>query len=147
MDQLKSPGDFPGPGMKGNDRVRPLIITGTQSAVIIRAGASRRNEDQIALLVDGHDRPGVRSARVPGFCRISIWRDRIPTPPQRAGACVEGAHDAAGHNGTRVVIDRGADDDEVVDHSRRRGAVIPTRPESGSIAEAYLALFAKISAR
>ncbi len=135
MHGLEVPHDAPGRRAKRDDGVRVAVVAGTKRAVIIRCGARRRHEDQVAGRIGRHDRPCVRCARAcgasvaPGRERrvIRILWNRVPGPAQRACPRVERAHFAARGSGPRVVGDGGARDDQVADDERRRRHLIRRR--------------------
>src|SRR5690242_19410419 len=66
MDKLKAPDKLAGLAAQSDHGVGPLVVAGSQTTVVVRAGTSRRNEEQVAFLVDRHDGPGVASAAAPG---------------------------------------------------------------------------------
>src|SRR5258708_3902281 len=109
MYKLKSPNEFTGLGAQCDYGVCPLVVTYAQSAIVIGAWAAGRNEDEVALGVDGHDGPGIGGTAAK-WLRLAIadaigpqW---IPTPSQRARAGVIGTHYAARHIRTVIIIDR-----------------------------------------
>src|SRR6516164_10113095 len=110
--QLKSPHQFPGLSAQGNYRIRPSVIAGPQSTVVVWAGASGRNEEQITFVVHGHDGPCVAGAALPLLCRavaggsLAARVDGIPTPAQSPAACVESPDHSARHIHAIVVVDR-----------------------------------------
>ena len=67
LDDLEGPGERAVSRVQRDHRVGVLVRTGTQTAVEVRAGTRRRQEDQAALRVDRHRRPDVR--RRPSLCR------------------------------------------------------------------------------
>src|SRR5207247_9716717 len=69
VDKLKTPSDFSGLGMKGDHRIRPLIVSRAQTAVVVRTGAASGNEDKVAFRIDSHNRPGIRRAALPRLAR------------------------------------------------------------------------------
>src|SRR5438132_1867441 len=122
VNKLKPPGDFSGLGMKGDHRIGPLVVAGTQSAIIVRAGAAGGNEDKVPLRIDSHNGPGVCSTAFPRLSRGGtagrVRRNGIPTPAQSAGSRVESSHHAGWHIDTAVIVDYRSHDDNVVDHGR-----------------------------
>lgn len=152
MDDLKSPDEFAGFAAESDDRVGPLVVAGAQAAVVIGAGASCGNEEQVALLVDNHDGPGVASAAAPGRSLAfgsgsgRICGKRVPAPSKSAGAGVISPHDATSHVRAMIVVNGGADDDQIVNNGGRRSHVIPTGVVLEDIAEADLTFLAEICA-
>jgi hypothetical protein len=115
-----------------HDRVGVAVVTGSLPAEVVRARAPGRHEHEIAGGVGGDHRPRVgRAGRVghhatPALpCRVGrVARNRIPAPAQLAGARVESPHLATRRVRAVVVGDRGAGDDQSVDHGRRRGELV-----------------------
>ena len=123
-------------------RLSPLA----NAAVVIRARASRRDEDEAALHIDRQRRPRVAGA---GARRgVAGPGNGIPGPAQGARAGVEGAHDAALHVDRTVVADGGADDDEIAGDGGRRGhLVLPEIAQVDAAREIDLPVDAEVPAR
>src|SRR5690242_2109747 len=153
MDELKAPNELPGFAAQGNNGVGPLVVAGAEAAVIVGAGAACGNKQQVTLLVHSHDRPSVAGAAAPrrglAFrgCDGGICGKRIPTPTEHAGARVVGTDDAASHVHAMVVVNRGADHDEVINDGGRGSHVVPARVVLKNVAQADLAFFAEVGAR
>jgi hypothetical protein len=81
------------------------------------AGRGGGQEHHTACSVHGYWRPDIAPAAQPRPC---LRRRRIELPEQRASPDIERAHGGAGRVGARHVVDRGADDQRVVQHRRRR---------------------------
>ena len=103
-----------------------LAPSGAQSAVVIRAGTPRRDEEQIALGIRRDGRPRVRG---PELHRLTV-RERVantdkglPCPPRRSGMCIEASNDPGRLVCVLSVQDRGPHDDQVADHGGRRGVL------------------------
>src|SRR6202158_890761 len=90
MNELASPCNFPGLRVQRHHGVRPFIISGPQTTVIVWASAAGRHEDKIAYRIDYHYRPGIPCPTTKRFRRgfhvraLRIGLNRIPTPAQLA---------------------------------------------------------------
>src|SRR5262249_46706539 len=62
MNDLEAPDEFSGGGFERDDRVGPFVVAFADAAVIVGAGAARRNEDEIAFGIDGNCGPSVAGA-------------------------------------------------------------------------------------
>ncbi len=65
--ELESPDEFSGLTTKGDDGIGPLVVSRTETAVIIGTGAASGDEDEVTFGINNHDRPGVGCAGAPGF--------------------------------------------------------------------------------
>src|SRR3989442_3665327 len=118
MHDLEAPDERARGGAEGDHRVGPLVVAPADSAVVVRAGAALRYEDEVVPGIDGESRPGVAAARA--RLRLLAPGDGIPDPPPFAAPDVEPAHDAAPRVHPPVVRDRRAHDHQVV-ADRRSG--------------------------
>ena len=66
---LKSPDELAGGRPQGDDRVGPPVVALADAAVVIRARAPRRDEDESAL----RDRPTASTMRCRRRCAASVW--------------------------------------------------------------------------
>ncbi len=85
--ELKSPGDFAGLCAQRHHGIGPLVVAGPQATVIVGAGASGGNKDQISLRVDSHDRPGIARTAAKCFCTrrcAADWSGAIGSQLQRS---------------------------------------------------------------
>ena len=57
MDDLEAPDELPGFSAQSDHGVGPLVVAGTQAAVIVGAGAAGGNEEQVAFGINRHDGP------------------------------------------------------------------------------------------
>ena len=147
VNELKSPRDLARLRAQRDDRARPPVVAGPQSAVVVRARAAGRHEHEVTLGIDAHDRPRIGCAgRRRGGWRGAA-RYRVPPPPWRAGARVERAHHAVGHVDASVVVDRGSDDHHIVDDSRRRRHVVLTLAISGDARQIDVTAASEVGAR
>src|SRR5882724_8713333 len=149
MDELKPPDELACFGAQCDHGVCPLVVSWAKSAIIIGTWAAGGDEDQIALGIDGHDRPGVggtAAKRLRFAIGNAIGWQRIPTPSQRAGARIIGADYAARHIRAVIIVDCGADDHEVVDDGWRRSHVIPASVIARYFAQTHLASLTEIGA-
>ena len=142
VNELKAPGELTRPGAQRNDGIRPLVIAGTQAAVIIGARAPGWHEHQMAFGIRRHHGPRIRRARL-----AAGVRQGIPRPALHAGPRVEGADDARRHLRALIVVDPRTDDDEVVDDRGWRGHVIRPRLVFRNITQAHDAAGSEIAAR
>src|SRR5207249_4495285 len=165
MHELKSPSDRSGFAMEGYDRIGPFVVAAPEPTEVIRAGAASWHEDEIALRIDGHDGPRVCSAGallnvllIRLSCRAATgsvltsrrWRgigDWIPTPSKSARTHIKGAHDSGWHGSELIVVDGGADNDEIADDGRRRSHVIPAGAITRYVSQANLPRVAEIQTR
>src|SRR3981189_2681306 len=98
--------------MQSHHRIGPFVVAGPETSVVVRAGASSWNENEIALHIHGHDGPSIGGARLPICILAIVWvrrrgiEDRNPTPPQNPGAGIKGSHDTCRHGDALVVINR-----------------------------------------
>src|SRR5216683_8408774 len=150
MHELESPSDLAGFRAQRYDGIGPLVVSGTQPAVVVGTRTPGGNKNQISRGVDGHDGPGIAGTAAEDLCILLwrcgrlVWRNRVPAPAEGAGACVISAHDAARHVDAVIVVDGGAHDDEVVDDRGRRSHVVPAGVIARYIAQTHLASFAKV---
>ena len=108
---------------QGNDGIGVAVVPESQHAVIVRGGAARRDEHEVALRVCRERRPCVRAAAlvrqlasplaVGGIALL--LRYRIPRPAELAGSRIEAPHFAACRVRAAVVADRRTGDDDAVD--------------------------------
>src|SRR5215472_364358 len=152
MNELKAPDELAGFATQGDHGVGPLVVARAKAAVVVGTGTPGRDKEQVARGIHGHDGPGVAAATAPGAvlafrCRSGgIRGKRIPAPAESAGAGIIGTHDATGHVLAMVVVDRGADDYEIVDDGRRGSHVVPAWVVLEHVTEADLTGFAQVAA-
>lgn len=152
MYQLESPNELAGFAAQSHDGIGPLVVTGTQAAVVVGAGAAGGDKEQVTLTIHRHDGPCVACTAAPGStlafrsCRIGICGKRIPAPAKSARACIVGTHYAASHVHAMIVVNGGADDNEIVDDRGRGSHVIPARVVLEDIAKADYAVLAEVGA-
>src|SRR5215469_4121570 len=152
MNELKAPDELAGFATQGDHGVGPLVVARAKAAVVVGTGTPGRDKEQVARGIHGHDGPGVAAATAPGAvlafrCRSGgIRGKRIPAPAESARAGIIGTHDATGHVHAMVVVDRGADDYEIVDDGRRGSHVVPAWVVLEHVTEADLTGFAKVAA-
>ncbi len=135
-----------------DDGVGPFVVAGTEAAVVVRAGAASGDEEQVALGIYGHDGPSIARAAAPGRVfafrrrRRGIGGERVPAPAKSARAGVVSAHNASGHVHSMIVVDGGADDDQVVNDGGRGSHVVPAGVVLQDVVEADLALLSEVGA-
>src|SRR4029077_16004371 len=89
---LDPPDELAGGRAQGDDGIGPPVVALSNAAEVVGAGAAGGGEDQTALWIDGHGRPGV--ARAGARSGLARPGDRVPGPAERARTTVEGAHDS-----------------------------------------------------
>src|SRR5689334_17247959 len=115
MHQLKTPCKLSRSRVESHHRVCPLVISGTEAAVIVWTRAPSGDKDQITRQIHGHDRPGI-------CCSSDPWRDRtryilrngVPTPSQGSSTRIKGPHDSRRHVDPWVVVNGRSYDDHIV---------------------------------
>lgn len=171
MHHLEVPDDLARRRAERHHRVGVGVRAEPLAAVIVRARAARRGEDEAALDVDRHHRPHVGGAVAAPALTLPgggggigrARRDGVPGPAQRAGARVVGAHHPALDLHGTVVADGRADHHEPVHNGRRRRHLIArtiagcwgrrrmhrreARAEGDAVGEVHLAAAAEIRAR
>ena len=137
MHGLEVPDALAGVGAQRHDGIGEQVVAEALAAVVVRARAARRDEDEIAGGIGDDHRPdiggtGARGAAVlPGVRadRCRVLRDRIPAPLHRAGHRVEGRAPRRSARSVRAaVLNRRADDDGVADDGGRRRDLIVGEP-------------------
>src|SRR5713101_812472 len=125
MHELESPSDFAGFRAQRYDGIGPLVVSGTQPAVVVGTRTPSGNKNQISLGVHDHDGPGIAGTAAKDFgillwrCGRLVRRNRVPTPAEGAGARVISAHHAARHVDAVIVVNGGAHDDEIINYRGR----------------------------
>ena len=148
MNTLERPAQFPGREVERDDRAREALDRrAAVRAELVGRQVAEREVDDAELLVDARRRPRIRRV---GRIRLAgseaggrVWLAEIPAPDQVSVGDVEGADHARGVVDRFVVVDRAADDDEVLRHHRRRGLHVIARLEladiDGQVDDAVLA--------
>ncbi len=121
MHELLVPHQFAALGIQRQERVGEAIAAEAGAAEEVRAGGACWDQDQAAVLIDGHRAPGVARAGRGGLREIPLRgggvrrrvRYGIEGPEQRAVAGIEGADHTAFHVRCPVVADRGADHNNI----------------------------------
>ena len=126
MHNLEAPDEFTGRSAQSDYGIRPFVVALANSAKIIRARASCRNENEIIFRIDRKSRPGIPSAGVwIGFVGPGNW---IPGPAHFARACIKCAYNPASDIDFPVVRNGRADDHQIVCNGWRGRDLIPTAP-------------------
>ena len=139
MDRLKVPDALARPGIDTHEALGEQVVSRAVPAVIVIGRRRQRQIDVPELLVAGRVRPhvggtGVLPGRLialgidaPGVdAELALPRNRVESPESLTRPNVVPAHVSAGRllGGSALdgvdVLDVGADDDDVVDHQRRR---------------------------
>src|SRR6266446_8450681 len=109
-----------------NEAVSEQIVTNAIRAIKIKCSRSGRDEDDAALLIDGHSSPIVR--RAAGFSRagwpgvitkFAVVRNGVKRPTKFAGTRIVGAH-VTGRSRQSFGI-ASSHDDQVLVHNPRAG--------------------------
>ena len=153
VDVLIVPDHLPRLGVEGHGRAAVVIEAVAPSPEQVGGRVARRDEDQPALGVPGHDRPDVRCPLRESTPRGRVGlggvarRNRIPRPLERPRPGVESTHDTAGRVDPDVVRHQRTDHDTIADHLRRRGRMVfPGRRVPDPLAERDSALLAESAA-
>ena len=112
---LIRPHQLAGLGAQCHHRIGVLVVAGPLAAPEIRARRGRRQEHQAARFVHRHRRPHIGVAG-----DDAVTQQRIETPARQAGARIERAHRAGRCLDAAIIRNRGAYDDDVACHHRRR---------------------------
>ena len=122
---LEVPAELAGGGLQADEAVSVEVLTLAVCTVEIKGGGAKRQVDEPALLVHGHDGPNVDAGPIlPGVAfprfvtRLARSGNRMEGPDQPASAHVEGANIAAGTEARRLRHGRTHDDEAAIDSGR-----------------------------